>query len=246
MSKITNYLKEFKLTLRSIPALTIVFFVIATIFMNIFGSRELISSEYLKLNDGIVFSWVGFACMDCVCKRFGKKAAFKMNVVATIIEVIVSIVFFVLMRVPGTWSAVFSAPNAESGTMINEAINSTFSGTWYIVLWSAIAMLSSGFLNIVLNMKIGEKVDDGSYKGFSIRSFVSTIIAQFVDNFIFSAAVSHVLFGWSWKYVIICSITSMLIEFLLEALVSPLTYHIAKTWERENVGREYLEYIKGE
>ena len=77
-----------------------------------------------------------------------------------------------------------------------------------------------------------------------MRSLVSTCIAQFVDNFVFSALVSHVFFGWNWMQVIICSFTSMLIELAFEALFSPLGYSISKGWERDQVGEEYIACIK--
>ena len=39
--------------------------------------------------------------------------------------------------------------------------------------------------------------------------FVSTGIAQFVDNFVFATIVSLHFFGWSWTQVIFCSITGL-------------------------------------
>ena len=105
-------------------------------------------------------------------------------------------------------------------------------------------MFVSGVVNALINVKIGDKVDDGTYKGFAIRSFASTAVAQWVDNFVFSALVSHVFFGWNWMQVIICATTSMLIEVGIEAIFSPIGYKIAKRWEKEKIGQDYIEYVE--
>lgn len=237
---IKNKINEYKTLLRNIPSTVPVFFVLSVIFMNLFGSRELYNSEWLCLNNGIIFSWIPFICMDCICKRFGTKAAIKINIVAVLFEILVSIIFFIVSAIPGTWAAAFSAENAEIGTIINNSINSTFAGTWYVVFGSIVSMLISGIVNAVINGKVGKHVND-KYSGFAARSLISTVVSQFIDNIVFATMVSYVLFGWSIKQVIICSITSMLIEFIFEAILTPIGYKISKSWERDNVGYEYIK-----
>lgn len=228
--------------LRSIPSLTVTFFILSVIFMNIFGSRELYSSEYLCLNTGILFSWIPFICMDCVVKRFGSKAAIKLNMVAIAIEVAVSVIFFLIVKVPGAWAAMFSASDPEAAALINAGIDSTFAGTWYVVFGSIVSMAVSGVSNALLNERVGKSVKD-TMGGFAARSLISTVVAQWLDNFVFSAIVSHVLFGWTWTQVVICATTSMLIELALEALLTPLGYKISKRWEDDKVGEEYLKQV---
>lgn len=242
---IKNKLNEYKLLLRSVPSTVLVIFVLSVIFMNLFGGRELYNSEWLCLNNGIIFSWIPFICMDCICKRFGTKAAIKINIVAVIFEILVSIVFFIVSILPGTWSAAFSAESVEIGAIINNSINSTFAGTWYVVFGSVVSMVLSGIVNAILNGKIGKHVND-RYTGFAARSLISTVVSQFVDNIVFATLVSYVLFGWSIKQVIVCSITSMIIEFILEAILTPIGYKISKTWEMENVGCGYIERYTNE
>jgi len=145
-----------------------------------------------------------------------------------------------LTMTPGHWSAFFSAPNPQTAEYVNAGLNSTFGGTWYVVLGSATAMLISSVVNSVLNERIGKKADKGGYKGFAIRSFISTLVAQWVDNFVFTSLVSHVFFGWNWTQVIICSTTSMLLELLAEMIFSPIGYRVSKDWEKDGVGETYL------
>ena len=90
---------------------------------------------------------------------------------------------------------------------------------------------------------IGKKTDNGTFGAFAFRSFVSTGIGQWVDNFIFSALVSHVFFGWNWTQVLICSTTSMIIELVAEAIFSPVGYRVSKGWEKDGVGIEYLKLV---
>ena len=105
-------------------------------------------------------------------------------------------------------------------------------------------MFLSTLVNSALNHFIGKKADKGNYGGFATRSLISTSVAQWVDNFVFSAMVSHVFFGWNWTQVLICSTTSMVIELLLEAVFSPMGYRISKKWEQEKVGQVYLDGLK--
>ncbi|MDO4805248.1 MAG: VUT family protein [Lachnospiraceae bacterium] len=232
--------EECKLLLRSIPSMTIAVFILSVVLMNLLASRELYRSDYFCLNSGLALSWISFLCMDCICKRFGAGASIRISVIAMCVNMFCAVVFCVLMLTPGRWAAFYSASDPDVGEMISVGIDGTFASAWYVVVGSSAAMLASSVVNSVLNQFIGEHADDGKYRGFAIRSLASTCIAQFVDNFVFSAMVSHVFFGWNWKQVIICSFTSMLIEMGLEAFFSPLGYRIARAWERDRVGESYI------
>lgn len=210
------------------------------------ANKELYSSQYICINCGLALSWIPFLCMDCICKRFGPKAATKISILAIAVNIITAVVFAVLAMTPGHWAAYYSTPDPASAELVNNALNSTFAGTWYVVVGSSIASLVSSIVNSAVNNAVGLKADKGGYEGFAIRSLTSTIAGQWVDNFIFSALVSHVFFGWNWTQVFICSITSMIFELAVEALFSPLGYKVAHSWEQESVGKDYLDSIAAE
>ncbi len=237
---INTEIKEFKDALRAVPGIVTALFILSCVLMNLLANKELFRSDYICINTGLALSWMSFLCMDCVCKRFGSNVAIRLNIVAVVMNFLTSVIFFLLMKFPGNWAAMYSSPDATIGGMINEGLNATFSGAWYVVVGSAIAMLASGIINSLLNVKVGDMSDDGTYKGFAIRSFSSTIVAQWVDNFIFSALVSHVFFGWNWKQVFICATTSMIFELVIEAIFSPIGFRVARNWEKEDVGSSYL------
>lgn len=244
MNTLKKELEDYKILLRNVPSMVISVFILSVVCMNLLASRELYRSDYFCINSGLALSWISFLCMDCICKRFGAKASVKISLMAILINIISTVIFKLLCMTPGHWAAYYSAPDATVGEFMNAAIDSTFSGAWYVVVGSATAMLLSSIVNSVLNRIIGRAVDHGGYNGFAARSLISTCIAQWVDNFVFSALVSHVFFGWNWTQVIICSTTSMVIELVLEAIFSPFGYRVSKSWEKNHVGQKYLEHIQ--
>lgn len=244
MRELRREWEECKLLLRSIPSMTIAVFILSVVLMNLLACKELYRSDYFCLNTGLALSWISFLCMDCICKRFGAGASVRVSLIAIGTNMFCAVLFWILMLTPGRWAAYYSASDATVGEMISAGVDSTFASAWYVVVGSSVAMLASSLVNSFLNQFIGSRADHGNYRGFAIRSLSSTCIAQFVDNFVFSAMVSHVFFGWNWKQVIICSFTSMLIEMGLEAVFSPVGYRIAKAWEAEKVGEPFIVWRK--
>ncbi len=244
MNTIKRELEDYKILLRSVPSIVTSVFVLSVVCMNLMANKELFTSQYLCINCGLALSWISFLCMDCICKRFGARASVKISILALSVNLLTTIIFWLLSLTPGHWAAYYSAPDSATADFINAGLNSTFGGAWYVVIGSSVAMLTSSIVNSAVNHIVGTAVDKGGYSGFALRSFVSTCIGQWVDNFVFSALVSHVFFGWNWMQVIICSTTSMFIELILEAIFSPLGYKVTRMWEDESVGDDYLNHPK--
>ena len=128
-------------------------------------------------------------------------------------------------------------------TEVNDSLNSTFGGSWYIVLGSSTAMLVSAICNSSINTFIGKRLKKDNFVSFAIRSYISTGIAQFLDNLVFAVMVSYVFFGWTPLQVITCSLTGALAELLFEIVLSPVGYRVTKGWKAEKVGEEYIRSI---
>lgn len=253
-------IEDWKKLLRSIPSLVVALFILSVVAMNLLANRELVKWEWVKegpfagiglgLDCGFTLSWISFLCMDMICKRFGPKASTKISLLSLVVNLALTGVFALLMLTPGNWGA--ACGETEVIADANNALNSTFSGTWYVVVGSSVAMVVSAIANSLINYFIGKKLKDNSnetemtYKKFAIRSFVSTGIAQFIDNLVFASLVSKIFFGWSWWMVIICSLTGAIMELLCEVALSPLGFKLTKNWQKENVGSEYLEYVNKE
>lgn len=240
MNIIKRELEDYRALLRSIPGMVISLFFISVIMMNLLANKEFVSWKYLALDCGFVLSWVSFLCMDMICKRFGGKAAAKISILAMAVNAAVCLLLWLVMKAPGMWGEYYASGSME----VNEALNNTFGGAWYVVLGSSIAMVLAALTNSAVNMTVARRMKKGGYKEFAARSFVSTMLGQFVDNFAFATIVSLHFFGWTWTQVLICSLTGAFMELLCEIVFSPVGYRVSRNWEKEHVGEQYIMYRK--
>ncbi len=247
MKKFTTFLRnladDYKILLRNIPSLTVTLFILSVVCANLMANKELVSYKYLALDCGFVFSWIMFICMDVICKRWGAKASVKVSVLALAVNLLVCGIFALLSKAPGMWGEFYSSENPE----VNRALNATFGGSWYVVLGSGLAFMVSSIVNAVLNIRIGnslEKKNVGGFSAFALRSYLSTLIAQFVDNFVFATTVSKIFFGWTWTQVLVCSAIGAVCELLCEVLFSGFGYKVVCGWEKDNVGKDYFDYLE--
>lgn len=244
MKFIKKQLTEYKVLMRDIPALVVCLFILSVVCMNLLANKELFSTTYLALDCGFTLSWISFLCMDIICKRYGPRAANKISLLALGINLLICVIFNLLSMTPGNWGEFYSATDGSIGEIVNNALNTTIGGTWYVVLGSSVAMFAATLTNSSLNWMIGKTFSKTTYKDFAMRSFISTTVAQFVDNLVFATLVSKIFFGWSWTQVILCSLTGAFFELLCEVIFSPIGFKISKKWEEEKVGQTYLDYIE--
>ena len=234
---IKRELEDLKILLRSVPGVLVTVFVVSVIAMNLLANKELFAVEYLALDCGFVVSWISFLCMDIICKRFGPKAAISISILALVINLAVCVIFKLMSLTPGMWGEYYTTGMTE----VNDALNTTIGGTWYVVLGSSVAMLASSVVNALINQFIGNRLKKNNYGAFALRSYISTGIAQFIDNLVFALIVSHVFFGWTWLQVIMCSLTGAAAELLCEVIIGPIGYRVVVGMERDNVGADYLK-----
>ena len=240
MEKIKKEIKEFKLLLRSIPATVVTLFVVSVICMNLLANKTLIQLDWIALDGGILISWLSFMCMDIITKHFGPKASNRISILAAGINLLTCLIFFVASIIPS---------NADDYT----AFDGIFGGTWFILLGSTIAFLASAIINNSINWTIGKcfrKNPDGK-AAYAARTYVSTFIGQFSDNLIFAVIVFMFFapifwdgFCWTFLQCVMCSLTGAVAELIMEVVFSPIGYRITRKWQKESVGKEYLEYAK--
>lgn len=232
-------LKETVTLLRSVPSLIVVLYVLSVVMMNLFANKEMFTTEYLALDCGYIMSWFAFFAQDVICKHFGAKASVKVTIVALLFNLFICVIYRLVACTSGNWGEFYTL-NSETA---NIALDNTFCGSWYILFGSSLAMLVSSIINSIVNNTIGRKIANTTYKHFALRSFVSTMLGQLVDNLVFGFVVSTVLFGWSATQVITCGVIAAVIELLGEVIFSPLGYKVCKIWERDNVGAEYKKLL---
>ena len=243
-TKIINGIREWKILLRSVPALFFAIFAASVIIMNLLANKSIdLPMDWLALDCGIIVSWISFLCMDIAVRHFGPKAATLLSITAVFVNLLACVIFYFAGLIGGMWSQAYVDGSEQ---VICDALDQTFSGTWYVLLGSTIAFIASAIVNNLLNHAVGmafKKNPDG-FAAFACRSYVSTAIGQFTDNIVFALIVSHVFFGWTMLQCITCAITGMLVELLCEVVFSPVGFAVSRKWRRENVGTEYLK-LKG-
>ena len=233
---------ETTILLRSIPSTVVSLFVVSVICMNLLANKTLVQTYWIALDGGILISWLSFMCMDIITKYFGPKASTKIAIFASAINLLTCLIFYIASAIPS---------NANDYT----AFNSVLGGTWFILLGSTIAFLTSAVINNFLNWTIGKafrKNPDGKL-AYAVQSYVSTFVGQFLDNFIFSIIVFVFFapifwngFHWTVLQCAMCALTGAVAELIMEIFFSPYGYRILMNWKEHNVGMEYLTFIKEE
>lgn len=231
---------EFKILLRAIPPTVVTLFAVSVICMNLLANKTLLKLDWIALDGGILISWLSFMCMDIITKHFGPKAANLITIHAVGINLLTCLIFFLVSIIPST-AADYSA------------YDSIFGGTWFILLGSTVAFIASALVNNTLNWLIGRacrRNPDGKV-AYMLRSYISTFIGQFLDNFIFSLIVFHGFapifwngFSWSVLQCAMCALTGAVAELIMEIIFSPIGYRITKKWKAQSVGEVYFEYLK--
>ena len=231
--------REIAILLRCVPATVVTLFVISVISMNLLANKTLVQLPWLALDGGMLISWLSFMCMDIITKHFGPRAANRITLLAAAINVLTCLIFYIASVIPS---------NAADYT----AFDSILGGTWFILLGSTVAFLSSGVINNSLNHALGRafRRNPPGKLAFAVQSYVSTFVGQFMDNFIFSVIVFMFFaprywdgFHWTLLQCSMCALTGAAAELLMEILFSPIGYRICRRWRKSNLGREYLDYM---
>ena len=229
---IKKELKEYGKLLHTIPSWVLTMFVVSIVAMNLFANKSInLPVSWLALDCGIIFSWMAFLSMDIVVKQFGAKASIRLTILSTLMNLIVSVLFFIGASIPGSWGESFSG----DATMINSALNNTVKGNWYIVFGSTVAFVVAGIVNSLLNEAVGRLCKKDNFKSFALRTYISTTFGQFVDNLVFALIVSQVLFGWTLIQCITCAATGALCELIFEIVFSPVGWKICEKWKNDGV-----------
>lgn len=238
MSKIKNIINDYKVLLRNIPALVTVAFVLGTVLMNLAASKIVFNAMNVAVTAGFFLSWLPFLCMDTVTKRFGARASIMLNIFSAVGNLFAVLFLAIAAAIP--------TPGSDY-----TSFNSVFGSVWFIVLCSTLAFVISGVVNSLMNAAIGKifkKNPDGKLAFFT-RAYISTFIGQALDNFIFMAGVYCVFSPIYWNMslpVITCVGTAIVggfFELLVEVIFSPFGYLVAKKWDREHVGQEYVDLL---
>lgn len=242
MNTVKRFFNQVKVLLRCVPGVIFGLYLVALLMMNLLANKSIVNLPFLALDCGILVSWIIFMVMDLTTKYFGVKAANYLTVIGLILNLILSLIFLVAGAIPGEWSESYVE---GSEAVLNAAFDNTFKGNWIIIAGSSFSFLVSAVLNNVLNGLIGRYFKKDNFFSFAVRSYASTFIGQFIDNLLFALLISINLFGWNFLQCLTCALTGAVVELLFEVVFSPIGYRVLLSWEKNGVGREYLDLIKG-
>ena len=233
--KIKKAFDDFRLLLKSVPPLILSIFILAVFAMNLLANKSINTGSWtwLALDCGIVVSWIVFLCMDVLTKLYGPKAATQLSVLAMGVNLVACLLMFAVSKISGVWGQYFELGELD---VVNDALDNTVGGTWYVVVGSAVAFIASAIINNFTNFAVGKifhKNPDG-FGAYACRTYVSTAIAQFVDNLVFALLVSHFFFGWTIVQCLTCAATGMIVELLCEVIFSPLGFLWLKRNKKES------------
>ncbi len=244
-TKIADWIRrehtETTLLLRSIPSTVVSLFVVSVVCMNLLANKTLFQNHFIALDGGILISWLSFMCMDVITKYFGPKASNKIALLASAINVLTCLIFYVASIIPS---------NANDYT----ALNGILGGTWFILLGSTVAFLISAGINNLLNWLIGKafRHNPDDRLAYAAQTYISTFIGQFTDNLIFSVIVFMLFapvfwdgFCWTFLQCAMCALTGAVAELIMEIIFSPIGYCVFKKWKEQHVGEEYLTFMNG-
>lgn len=235
ISKIKALIEDYKVLLRSVPALVTVTFCVGTLAMNLAAAKVIFNLGVVAGTGGIVLSWLPFLCMDTVAKRWGARASILLNILSSVCNILVTIFLAIVAAIP---------TEQDYSTF-----NAAFGAVWFIVLSSNVAFILSGVANSLLNVTIGKLFKNGtSGIEFFTRSAISTFIGQLIDNFLFMwllyGLFAPIYWGMESMSVWTCLGTGVLgglLELVCELVLTPIGYKIVKSWESHKVGQEYID-----
>lgn len=232
---IKNEWQDLRNLLSKVNPLLMTFFVLAVVAMNLLANKSIDLSwvpgnngsfPWLALDCGILVSWLAFFAMDNIVRRFGPKASTQMTVIAVFINLIICAVFLLAGSINGYWGESYIEVGGE---LVNIALDNTIAGTWYVLMGSTIAFISSAIVHGITSNAISKLFKDKEgLKAYAVCSFFATSLGQFVDNLLFALIVSLNFFGWNILQCVMCALTGMLVEFLLSAIFVPIGHKIYK------------------
>lgn len=221
--------EETKVLFRSIPILPVVLFVISVVAMNLMAAKLIVDESWISLDAGIVISWLSFLTMDMLVKRFGPRAAIKVNLFAAMINIVVMALLTIAAVIPGDWAL------NDYGTGMN----------WWIIGASTAAFIVSGIVNSIIGFIIKKTFkNQQGVAAYTTSSYVSTFIGQFVDNLIFALIFTFPAFGITILAMFMFALAGAVVELICQIIFSPIGFRIAERWRKLDIGREYIDLVE--
>lgn len=190
---------------------------------NILAVKTFGSDTMSITSGGTLLSWVVFSCIDIIAEVWGKKQAIKTYLFGAIVNLAFTGISWIGILLPSSNEFVSSAYKTILGT------------GWRICICSVTAFLLGNYINVHVLTKIKEKEETGLAKqrGFTFRAIMSTIVGQFVDNFLFYGLAFAPIgiagtIEYTWMQILQIGLCTTVLETVLEYALCPLFSRIVK------------------
>ncbi len=147
-NKKKDFFVEVDVLLNNVPSLLVSFFFLSVVRMNLLANKSIdMKVDWLALDSAFLFSWLSFLTMDIITNRFGPKASTIISVLALFGNLICAFIFYLASVIPGEWSKIEDYEEQKIKDSINKSFNESFGSTYYIIIGSSMAYLSSSIIN---------------------------------------------------------------------------------------------------
>ena len=223
-------------TVREVPTVAVVFFVLSIVLMNQLAAYPLVETSWLCLDAGIFVAWFSFLAMDVVVKTFGPKKTNRLVLFGLVVNLFCCVVLMI--------------PSIIDCVKANDFSLDSFIAPFWVLGASSVAFLISGVINTFVNHLIGVKMkEQNEKKAFIVRTYISTTIGQFLDNLVFAMLFTFPasLIGvWGAGPQTILAIVGFaavgaLVELVCEIIFSPLGYNISRKWIADGIGTDFVK-----
>lgn len=215
--------------------LSVVYVVIA-VTMNIFCMKSLsFSLPFIVCDGGLLISWGVFLISNVIVEVWGEKECVKIVTFATVVTFVIMIIGRLIVFIP----------TLDEYTEQADAFARIFSNGPRTIVSSVIAFWVGNVINAHVIMRIKTSIPENKDNKalFFMRSALSTLVGQLVDNAIFMvlafAPIGLSLYEMAWKDISSSVLSGTVIELVVEScfvpcITIPLTKKILDVRKKES------------
>lgn len=197
-------------------------YAVTSVVMNIFANKALsFGTPIIIMDGGLLISWLAFAIPNIILEVYGKNLAKFVSYVVATISFTIFIIGYIITKIPTLPS--YSEQSMHFAYIFDNGIR--------VIISSSIAFILSGLINIHIIDILKSKIKNDNAIKFFKRAFVSSVVGQFVDNFLFQflafAPIGFSLYEMKFIDIWTAVISSTIVEVAIESIfIIPFTRNI--------------------
>lgn len=193
--------------------------VIGLLVSNISASNVWYTGTFFSLSAAEIIFPITYIINDLLCELFDTKKVVKVTLLGILITFVATVVLYLTTLLPTGY------------TEYQTVFGFFASGVTGITISSFVAFATGSLANVLIMKKFQAKDKD---KKFFKRAILSSIIAEFLDSFVFITCCC--IFApqfYAWNKLLSLVVTIFLIKIVVEVLIFPLTNFLRKKLTRK-------------